>query len=276
MVAGCGSSGTRQAELVFVSTRDGDYALYGVGGGHEWRLTKARGDPATPAGLFFQIQPAWSPDGSSIAFVSRRDGRSHLYVMHADGSGLRRLTAGPEDDARPAWSPNGRQIAFARSGEVWVVGLRGGAPHRVTHGLGGEAADPAWSPNGKLIAYDYRPPGYSIREIWVVNADGSGAREVTHLRRVSSLPALSPDGKRIAFQSDVHSSNAEIYSVGVDGAGLRRLTQSAIDTIDPAWSSSGTIAFSRDGAIWTLDSTGRAKKLTSGHNDSSPAWRPAG
>src|SRR5206468_9003007 len=62
-VAGCGSSAPRQAEMVFVSTRDGDYALYGVdaGGRHEWRLTKAKGDPSTPAGLFFQLQPAWSP-----------------------------------------------------------------------------------------------------------------------------------------------------------------------------------------------------------------------
>src|SRR5205085_1109713 len=101
--AGCGSSTPRQAALVFVSTRDGDYALYAVdaGGRHEWRLTKARGDPATPAGLFFELQPAWSPDARSIAFVSRRDGYSHIYVMRADGTGTRRLTSGTEDDARP-------------------------------------------------------------------------------------------------------------------------------------------------------------------------------
>jgi Tol biopolymer transport system component len=275
VVAGCGSSTRRQAELVFVSTRDGDYAVYGVGGGHEWRLTKQRGDPATPAGLFFETQPAWSPDGATIAFASRRDGRSHIYVMRADGTDVRRLTSGSEDDSRPAWSPDGRRIAFARAGEVYVVPAAGGRAYRLTRSLGGDAADPAWSPNGKLIAYDYRPPGYSVREIWVAHADGSDAREVTRLRQVSSLPAWSPDSRRIAFQSDAHSSNAEIYEIGADGRALRRLTRSAIDTIDPAWSPSGAIAFSRDGAIWTVGRSGRAQKLTSGGNDSSPAWRPA-
>src|SRR5438045_1928309 len=88
LVGGCGSSGQAPLDLVFVSTRDGDYALFGVAanGKHERRLTKEKGDPSTPAGLFFQIEPAWSPDGQLIAFASRRDGRSHIYVMRPDGS----------------------------------------------------------------------------------------------------------------------------------------------------------------------------------------------
>jgi TolB protein len=259
---------------VFVSTRDGDYAIYGFGDGHEWRLTKAKGDPASPAGLFFQLQPAWSPDGASIAFVSKRDGRSHIYVMQADGTDTRRLTSGSEEESRPSWSPDSRRIVFARSGELYTIRAAGGAARRLTRSLGGDASDPAWASNGKLIAYDYRRPGYSIREIWVVRADGGGARAVTRLGQVSGLPTWSPDGSRIAFQSDVRSKNAEIYSIGLDGTGLRRVTRSAIDTIDPAWSASGTIAFSRDGAIWTVDRSGQAEKLTSAGNDASPAWRP--
>jgi TolB protein len=260
---------------VFVSTRDGDYAIYGFGDGHEWRLTKAKGDPSSPAGLFFELQPAWSPDGESIAFVSKRDGRLHIYVMNADGSDTRRLTGGPDEDSRPSWSPDGRRLAFARDGELYTVSSGGGAVRRVTRGLGGDAADPAWSPDGKLIAYDYRRPGFSIREIWVVGVDGAGARAVTRLGQVSALPSWSPTGDRIAFQSDARSHNVEIYSIGLDGTGFRRVTRSAIDTIDPAWSASGTIAFSRDGAIWTVDRTGRAQRLTSAGNDASPAWRPA-
>jgi Tol biopolymer transport system component len=263
--------------MVFVSTRDGDYALYGVdaAGRHEWRLTKAKGDPATPAGLFFQLQPAWSPDAESIAFASRRDGTTHIYVMQADGTETRRLTTGADEDTRPAWSPDGRQIAVARGGELWIVPFFKGNAHRLTKGVGGDAADPAWSPDGKLIAYDYRPAGYSIREIWVVRANGSDPRQVTRLRQVSALPTWSPKDDRIAFQSNVHGSHFEIYSIALDGSGLNRETNSSIDTIDPAWSPGGkTIAFSRDGAIWTVDQTGHAVKLTSGGNDSSPAWRP--
>src|SRR5205814_1770405 len=160
-----GSSAPRKAVLVFVSTRDGDYALFGVDadGRHEWRLTKEKGDPATPSGLFFELQPAWSPSGGSIAFVSKRTGHFHVYVVGAAGSGFRQLTNGPDDDTGPAWSPDGRLIAFVRGGKLWTVATGGGTPRRLGHGVGGDARDPAWSPDGKLIAYDDGQPG--IREI---------------------------------------------------------------------------------------------------------------
>ena len=146
---------------------------------------------------------------------------------------------------------------------------------RLTRGLGGEAANPAWSPDGKLIAYDYRRPGFSSREIWVVDVDGSHPRLVTRLPAVSTLPSWSPDGRRIAFNSNIRGGHYEIYSIGRDGRALRRETKSAINTIDPAWSPDGKeIAFSRDGAIWTVDRAGHERKLTSAGNDSTPAWRP--
>jgi TolB protein len=276
-LAGCGSSGPPPpSTLIFVSSRDGDYAIFGLSAnGDEHRLTKAEGDASSPAGLFFQTDPAWSPDGRKIAFVSRRDGRSHIYVMRPDGTGIRRLTDSAADDESPTWSSDGRRIAFAREDELFVVASRGGPARRIGHGVGGEARDPAWSPNGKLIAYDYRPPGYSIREIWVVGVDGKRARQVTRLREISTRPAWSPDGRRIAFQSDAQGRHVEIYSIGLDRSGLRRETRSQIDTFDPDWSPDGRqIAFSRNGAIWTIDGSGRERKLTSGKNDAAPVWRP--
>jgi TolB protein len=278
-LAGCGSSGPPPpSTLIFVSSRDSDYAIFGVSAnGDEHRLTKQKGDSSTRAGLFFQAEPAWSPDGRRIAFVSRRDGRSHIYAMRVDGTGTRRLTSSAPDDSSPTWSPDGRRIAFSRVGELFVVGSRGGPARRIGQGVGGEALDPAWSPNGRLIAYDYRPPGYSIREIWVVGVSGKRARQVTRLREVSTRPAWSPDGRRIAFQSDANGGHVEIYSIGLDGKGLRRETRSGIDTFDPDWSPDGRkIAFSRDGAIWTVDRSGREQKLTSGKNDAAPVWRPRG
>jgi TolB protein len=277
LVAGCGGSSTKgPPELVFVSTKDGDYAIFGAdaGGKHVRRLTKERGEPSTPAGLFFQVEPAWSPDARQIAFASRRDGRSHIYVMQADGTGARRLTNSAKDDDHPAWSPDGRRIVFGREGALYGVASGGGPARRVGRGFG-NAADPAWSPDGKLIAYDYRRPGYSIRELYVMRADGTHVRKVTKLQQVSGLPAWSPDGKRLAFQSNVRLGHFEIYTIGVDGKGLHEVTQSLVDVIQPAWSSDGSqLAFSRDGAIW-VDAGGKQTQLTSGNNnDSSPAWRP--
>jgi Tol biopolymer transport system component len=276
VLAGCGSSKPSTPELVFVSTRDGDYALFGVaaGGGDEHRLTKEKGDPATPAGLFFQVEPAWSPDREHIAFASRRDGPSHIFAMRANDEDVRHITFSAHDDDHPSWSPDGRRIAFGREGALYVAPAAGGPPRRFGRGLG-SADDPAWSPDGRFVAYDYRRPGFSIREIWVMGADGRHPREVTRLGAVSGHPSWSPDARRLAFHSNVRGRHYEIYSIGIDGTGLRRETQSSIDTIEPAWSPDGKeIAFSRDGAIWTVDRSGNTKRLTSAENDSSPAWRP--
>jgi len=76
VVAGCGGSSFKgPPALVFVSVKDGDYAIFGAeaDGSHARRLTKEKGDPSSPQGLFFQLQPAWSPDGQKIAFSSARD-----------------------------------------------------------------------------------------------------------------------------------------------------------------------------------------------------------
>jgi TolB protein len=277
LVAGCGGSKPSEPPaLLLVSVKDGDYAIFGaeVDGKHARRLTKERGDPSTASGLFFQGEPAWSPDGQQIAFVSLRDGTSHIYVMNADGTGTKRLTNSAKADDHPAWSPDGGRIIFGREGALYGVPAGGGPAHRVGRGFG-SAADPAWSPDGKLIAFDYREPGFSIRELWVMNADGTNKHQLTKLGQVSGLPKWSPDGKRLVFQSNVRLGHYEIYTIGADGKGLRQVTQSVVDVIQPEWSPDGKkIAFSRDGAIW-VDENGTETQLTSGkNNDSSPAFRP--
>jgi TolB protein len=276
VLAACGGSNPIEPPaLLFVSTKDGDYAIFGSDGQgkHVKRLTKERGDPSNPTGLFFQLGPAWSPDGTKIAFVSHRDGTSHVYVMNADGTGTRRLTNSAMDDDRPAWSPDGARIVFGREGALFGIPATGGAARRIARGLG-NAANPAWSPDGTQIVYDYRRPGFSIRELYVMRADGTGIRQLTRLGHVSAFPAWSPDGTRIAFQSDLRFQHDEIYTVGVDGTGLRQVTRSGTDTIQPAWSPDGGLSFSRDGAIW-IDAGGKETRLTSGKdNDSSPTWRP--
>jgi TolB protein len=279
LLAGCGGSSTPPGppDLLFVSTRDGDYALFGAArdGSAQRRLTAERGDPSTPTGLFFQVTPAWSPDGTRIAFSSSRDGAAHLFVMQADGTGTARLTSSKQDDQHPSWSPDGAFVVFAREGAIFRVPAAGGAVRRLGKAPG-SAANPAYSPDGASIAYDYRQPGSSVREIQVMSADGSGIRRLTRLGELSSSPAWSPDGERIVFQSNARSGNYEIFSIGANGAGLERETISTIDSIQPSWSADGTLlTFARDGAIWALEGD-EERRLTSGEgNDSNPVWRPA-
>jgi len=278
LVTGCGGSSKPRPDLAFVSTRDGDYAIFGMNadGGRQRRLTRQKGDPSSPTGLFFQVEPAWSPDGRLIAFGSRRDGPFQIFVMRADGSGARRLTTTAADDQNPTWSPDGSEIAFDRGlpGDIYVMRADGTRAHPIESDFADEG-DPAWSPDGRWIAYSRRTPGTTAREIWLIHPNGSGRRRLTHLRALSQAPAWSPDGRRIAFSTDKDGGVFAIYAVGLDGKQLTRLATSETGTFEPDWSEDGNmLAFSSDGSIFTVDPGGKEKELTHAKNDSSPAWRP--
>jgi Tol biopolymer transport system component len=284
LLSGCAGSDGGPPDLVLVSSRDGDYAIFSMNadGGSQQRLSDEEGDPSTPQGLLFQIEPAWSPDGSRIAFASKREGSLDVYSMAADGGDTQGLTSTDADESHPSWSPSGRDLVFSRGtpGDLFVVGADGSDEHALVTGAAHDA-EPAWSPDGRWIAFVRRTPGTSIRELWLVRPNGTGARRLTSLGAVSEAPAWSPDGSRLAFATNVRNVEFEIYSVGVDGKGLRRITVSSEDSFEPSWSPDGTtIAYSEGGAIYSkaaqADPFAEGRALTdAANNDSSPAWRPS-
>ncbi len=226
--------------------------------------------------------PAWSPDGSKIAFTSDRHGnRRQIYVMNSDGSEKNRLTYNPIGDAFPAWSPDGKKIAFASGRgpnfEIYVMNSDGSKQTRLTN----NPADdwfPAWSPNSKKIAFRSDRDGNN--EIYVMNANGSNKTNLTNNPGGDAYPAWSPDGKKIAFAStrDVY---AEIYVMNSDGSAQTRLTNNPKVDIYPAWSPDGTkIAFtsSRDGNfeiyVMNADGTNQTRLTNNPAYDGDPAWSP--
>lgn len=147
--------------------------------------------------------PAWSPDGSSLAFYSDRkfnlpdrDDNLDIYTMAADGSSFARLTDTPSVDAFPSWSPDGSRLLFysERSG------------------------------NG---------------DVYVMNADGSGVIQLTQDRGVDIPHSWSPDGMRILFSS-ARDGDLDLYAMNTEGSEVDRLTNNDQHDLSPAWSLDGT------------------------------------
>ncbi|HEX4745620.1 MAG TPA: DPP IV N-terminal domain-containing protein [Gaiellaceae bacterium] len=278
-LAACGGDEQARPDLVFVSTRDGDYAIFEMNadGGAQHRLTPRDGDvSSSPARLFFQIEPAWSPDAARIAFASRRSGTFDVYVMNADGTGTEQLTSGKDHDSHPTWSSDGARIAFERGSDIWIMNADGSGARRVSD-VTAEESEPTWSPDGEWIAYVRRTPGTAARELWLMRADGSARRALTSLGATVATPAWSPDSARIVFASNQEDEVYKLFTIGLDGKGLRSVAPTAKDNFEPSWSPDGdTIAYFEDGAILAVElGGGEIEKLTdSANNDSSPAWNP--
>ncbi len=190
------------------------------------------------------VFPAWSPDGSRIAFQAYRDGQAEIYVMNANGSGQTRLTNHGDYDGQPAWSPDGSQIAFVRreSGQyrIWVMDADGSNQRRLSNQAYSE--NPAWSPDGSQIAYDSDGNGDGWQEIWLMNADGSNQREVYDPPESETdawVGSWSPDGRYVAF--------TRISFVYYQGQWY--WTSAYLDAWDSA-NPSSTIRLSGNGADW--------------------------
>jgi len=169
------------------------YAYRTIGGvdpDHEiWVMNADGSDPVqlTDNQWFTDYSPAWSPDGSKIAFVTTRDGNYEIYTMDADGANQTRVTNDVADDLVPDWSPDGLKIAFASNRgpdilEIWVMDADGSNAVQLTTGLSVESGVepyPAWSPDGSRIAFSAELVGNLHHNIGVMNADGSNIEQLT-------------------------------------------------------------------------------------------------
>jgi Tol biopolymer transport system component/erythromycin esterase-like protein len=186
-------------------------------------------------------EPAWSPDGSKIAFSSNRSLSFHIYTINPDGSGLTQLTNNITASAyrswntSPRWSPDGTKITFraTRRGnnEIYVMNADGSSQVNLSNHSASDV-DPCWSPDGKQIAFVSDRDG--LEEIYIMDVNGVNQTRLTFNDDKDTFPVWSPDGQWIAFYSR-RDGNYEIYIMRPDGSEQTRLTDHYNFDGFPAW-----------------------------------------
>jgi Tol biopolymer transport system component len=192
---------------------------------------------------------SWSPDGRRLAVSARPPGALDpgIFLATIDPPGAVRL-GGPElFGYDPSWSPDGRSIAFTRatpccpgaSEALWLIGEDGSNPHAIAPMGGGWGA--AWSPDGKRIAFMAEGVD-GPNDVYVINADLSGVRNISHSPEDESGVSWSPDGGRIAFtgMSTPYGNRSTLVVADPDGANRVELAGPYLSWRAPVWSPDGT------------------------------------
>jgi Tol biopolymer transport system component/imidazolonepropionase-like amidohydrolase len=209
-----------------------------AGGGAATRIT----DPFNDA-----RQPAWSPDGTSIAFFAYRDGGYDIWAVSPDGSNQHKLTWGPFDDREPAWSHDGTRLAFSSDRgnplgsdyNIWILEVSTGALRQLTTADSDDYM-PTWSPDDREIAFaSARDTG---RSVWAVRvADGVERKVVTAAGRVDA-PSWGPGGQLVYHATAGGQSRFEFEGTSLTGS-------ENVFAFRASWAASAEFFYVADGKI---------------------------
>lgn len=240
-------------------------SLDAVGSGRPGRIEYTSGEVSGR-------EPAWMADGSGLFFLTTRPRGNVLMEMIGRGAGQAPLIADPGEVAFagewPAVSPDGSTIAMSVGNtQVYRTGWR--SARHFDHALGfsgplgdglrvaGEGTAPAWSPEGRRLAFVRVSGGHA--HLFVADADGSGAQQITEGPSDDEQPAWSPDGQRIVFCSvnvTVQAMQADLFTVRPDGSGLVQLTEGDRYACHPTWGRDGFVYFHANASerfhVWRL------------------------
>jgi len=253
-------------------------------------------------------EASWSPDGHQIVLISSRHGGMKVHILDAssDGNGsyMRQITSGPNEDDSPAWSPDGRQIAFVSVhgdiSDIFAMNVDGSNVRQVTRGLG-QNIHPMWSPDGSRILFNtthFGEAGLSDDkasaekrvigekrddsiDLATIRPEGSDLRRITHGGGFT-YASFSPDAKSILHRRQ-QGEVSQVFVMNSDGSGDHNLSGSS--TLDgwPSWSPTGDrIVFSRHVQngfqifVMNRDGTGVRQLTDAAGEFVNPRWSPDG
>jgi len=179
----------------------------------------------------FESEPAWSPDGTQLAFISNRqiientfDGRFNIFIMDANGGNQRLLTDFGGSSSSPDWSPDGTKIAFQSTIngdlDIFTISPDGSNLVNLTQNPSSDYT-PTWSRDGSKIAFVSDRNGNE--DIFIMDADGTNVVQLTTTPSYDKGPSWSPDGKFIVYYA-IWGLNSEIYVMRADGSAIYELT----------------------------------------------------
>ena len=212
--------------------------------------------------------PSLSPDGQNLVYAGNGSGNWDIYFRRVDGQTAINLTENFEgDDHQPSLSPDGGRIAFQSDRDglegIFVMGATGESVRRLTD----FGANPAWSPDGEEIVFaplevesDPTSGGGLNGELWVVNVESEGTRQLATAGRDAIQPSWSPSGYRIAFwglDRERGSGQRDIWTIPAEGGEPTAVTEDVYTDWNPIWSPDGQyIYFSSDRAggmnVWRV------------------------
>lgn len=246
-------------------------------------------DPCIDCPIDFRLtdfEPAWSPDGSTIAYVHGDiiPEATGIYLINSDGTNKRLWNAG-RSVYSPSWSPDGEWIAFSDGAQIYKQKLNGDSLIQLT--FEGRNFFPDWSPDGKWITYDSNkdsPNGMNF--IWLMKFDGSDKERMAYDPASGEIrmPNWAPDGKKIVYQKYIGIGSPEIFAMDSFGNNTIRLTYDEKFDSYPKYSPDGNkIAFTSypqgfasQTQIWLMNADGTNKRQLTTTQGYTCSWSPDG